>query len=252
MTGHPAVNSNVEHDPSRQTAGFTLVELLVVICVVFILIAFLLPARRSARPAARRSQCTNNLKQIGIALHGYHDVYHTFPPAYTVDASGRRLHSWRTLILPFLEQQSLYDLIDLSKPWDDPANAEAFNATVPNYRCPAIDRPPNHTTYVATAAPDACICSAEPRALSDITDPYDQTLLLIEVDSAHSVPWMAPVDADEKSFLDIGPKSALAHAEGMNVLFVDGSARFLNAETSAAVRRTLITIAGNDKSAREF
>ena len=71
-------------------------------------------------------QCANNLKQIALALRNYESVYHALPPAYTVDAEGKPLHSWRTLILPYLEQQALYDKIDLSKPWDDPANKEAY------------------------------------------------------------------------------------------------------------------------------
>src|SRR5262245_46299640 len=85
--------------------GFTLLELLVVVAVIGILIALLLPATRSARPAARRAQCTNNLKQIALALRSYEQDHKALPPAYTVDESGRPLHSWRTLILPHLEQR---------------------------------------------------------------------------------------------------------------------------------------------------
>ncbi|MEL7264459.1 MAG: DUF1559 domain-containing protein [Planctomycetota bacterium] len=67
--------------------------------------------------------CSNNVKQIGLGLANYHASWNSFPPAYTVDANGNRLHSWRTLILPYVEQQPLYDRIDLTKPWDDPAHA---------------------------------------------------------------------------------------------------------------------------------
>ena len=80
----------------------------------------LLPAVQAAREAARRMSCSNNIKQIGLAMQNYHTAYGTLPPAYTVDAQGRPLHSWRTLILPFIEQQALYGEIDLSKPWNDP------------------------------------------------------------------------------------------------------------------------------------
>ncbi|APZ94979.1 DUF1559 domain-containing protein [Fuerstiella marisgermanici] len=84
-----------------------------------VLLAMLLPFNRGSE-APRRLQCKNNLKQIGLALHNYHDVYEAFPPAFTVNSDGHPLHSWRTLILPFMEQQALYDSIDLSKPWSDP------------------------------------------------------------------------------------------------------------------------------------
>ena len=214
MTAHPATRLDFENDASTPRQGFTLVELLVVIGIVAVLIALLLPAVRTSRPAARRSQCSNNLKQIALGLHGYEAEYHALPPAYTVDASGKRLHSWRTLILPFCEQKALYEKIDLSKAWDDPANAEAFQTVIPAYRCPAAaaaDCPPNHTTYMAIVAPGGCLCAVEPRSLSEITDVHSQTLMVIEVDSQHAVHWMAPTDASEELFLGlarnrIGPR----------------------------------------------
>lgn len=98
--------------PSRRRA-FTLIELLVVIVIIGLLVALLLPAVQAAREAARRAQCSNNLKQIGLALHGYHDVWHSFPPAYlTRRSTGLELGTgwaWGTLILPYLEQKPLYD-----------------------------------------------------------------------------------------------------------------------------------------------
>jgi len=103
--------------PSRrvQRAGFTLIELLVVIAIIAILIALLLPAIQSAREAARRTQCRNNLKQLGIAIHGYHDVHKCFPAAGTqgVDASGNpvataKMASGYVMLLPFMEQTNLY------------------------------------------------------------------------------------------------------------------------------------------------
>src|SRR5688572_17568592 len=117
--------------PATGRRGFRLVELLVVIGLIGLLAALLLPARRSATEAARRMSCANNLRQIGIALHNYQDEFGCLPPAYTVDAAGKPLHSWRTLILPFAEQKALYDKIDLSKPWNDPANRAAYAMNVP-------------------------------------------------------------------------------------------------------------------------
>ncbi len=78
--------------------------------------ALMIPAVSEGHKAARRMQCSNNLKQIGLAFHNYHSAYGSLPPAYTVDADGNRLHSWRTLILPFIDQSALVQQIDLNKP----------------------------------------------------------------------------------------------------------------------------------------
>src|SRR5687767_9100015 len=105
----------------RRNVGFTLVELLVVIAIIGILIALLLPAVQAAREAARRSQCTNNLKQIGLAFHHYHDTYRQFPYAGNGVAQPRTITNgaiatgrdqawgWAYQILPFMEQQNLWE-----------------------------------------------------------------------------------------------------------------------------------------------
>ncbi|WP_299465403.1 DUF1559 domain-containing protein [uncultured Gimesia sp.] len=101
---------------TRRKNGFTLIELLVVIAIIAILIALLLPAVQQAREAARRSSCKNNLKQIGIAMHNYHDVHRTLPPGYLDDdpaanVTNHNLLGWGTFILPYIEQSALYNSI---------------------------------------------------------------------------------------------------------------------------------------------
>jgi prepilin-type N-terminal cleavage/methylation domain-containing protein len=103
--------------------GFTLVELLVVITIIGILIALLLPAVQAAREAARRAQCTNNLKQLALAVHGYHDSYQVFPASkiqYGADPYKDLLMPWTVAILPYAEQKALYDL------WDSSVSASAL------------------------------------------------------------------------------------------------------------------------------
>ena len=236
------------NNTSTRKKGVTLIEFLVVLAILGVLVAFLLPAQRNARGAARRTQCKNNLKHIGLALHNYHDTYHAFPPAFTVDENGKPLHSWRTLILPFVDQASLYNKIDLSKPWDDPANAEAFKTRISVYQCPSspADVSPTHTTYMALVTTNSCFRPTEPRLMSEIPDDHGKTIMVIEVDTDQAVHWMSPMDANESLVLGIGPKTKHAHTGGMHALFVDGSVRFLGEGTSVADRLAMISIAGNE------
>ena len=105
---------------NRRARGFTLIELLVVIAIIAVLIALLLPAVQQAREAARRTQCKNHLKQLGLALHNYHDTFLTFPPASVrryatgVNEWQTNMRSWTTRILPYLDQAPLYSNVDFS------------------------------------------------------------------------------------------------------------------------------------------
>ena len=236
---------------SRRKKGVTLIKVLVIVAILGLAIVFFLPVHRGAREAARRNSCVNNLKQIALALHNYADVYHALPPAYTADADGKPLHSWRTLILPYMEESQLYKTIDLSKPWDDPTNAKAFNTAISGYQCPSDKLPANQTTYLAIVGPNSCLKPGEYRTFADITDGTAKTLMVIEVSSDQAVPWMSPKDADVQAVMGFTPDSKLVHAGGCNAAFVDGSVRFLDADLPAADRRAMISIAGNDKVAED-
>ncbi|HIE97970.1 MAG TPA: DUF1559 domain-containing protein [Planctomycetes bacterium] len=131
---------------SRRVRGFTLIELLVVIAIIAILIALLLPAVQQAREAARRTQCKNNLKQMGIAFHSYHDVFNTFPKPAIVGltvSTGLVIEqgaSWATQLLPYLDQAPLYNLYDSDLSPNDAVNIPATETILPAFVCPSTPR----------------------------------------------------------------------------------------------------------------
>ncbi|MBS0202584.1 MAG: DUF1559 domain-containing protein [Planctomycetes bacterium] len=126
--------------PSKSLrTGFTLIELLVVIAIIAVLIGLLLPAVQQAREAARRMQCKNNLKQIGLALHNYLSSHSVFPPSYCIGAAKGGTWSIHARILPYLDQANAYTLADLSVGYSDPPNSTSGITAqyLPAYRCPS-------------------------------------------------------------------------------------------------------------------
>jgi prepilin-type N-terminal cleavage/methylation domain-containing protein/prepilin-type processing-associated H-X9-DG protein len=138
---------NARQASSRISKGFTLVELLVVIAIIGILVALLLPAVQAAREAARRMQCSNNCKQIGLALHNYHDTFKSFPMSWYIDIPGLSPgksqfngEPWGVSILPFIEQQPLHDQYNhnvLASDQTSPANVAVIQTKLSAYVCPS-------------------------------------------------------------------------------------------------------------------
>lgn len=214
--------------------------------VILFIVALFLPGTGS-REASPRTKCKNNLKQFGIALDNYRETYGTYPPAYTVDEKGNRLHSWRSLILPFMDLNPVYIQIDFSKPWDHPANADVRDIGIWNLHCVSAKIPETSTTYQVVISPQGLFYDDKPRKLSDVTDDHDQTFLVVEVPDDQAVHWMSPYDTNEQTFLNISEKSQLQHEDGFQAVMVDGSVRFFNIKEMPAERRkSMITIAGND------
>ena len=150
--------------------AFTLIELLVVIAIIAVLIALLLPAVQQAREAARRTQCRNNLKQMGLALHNYHDVHNGFPPgivsrlanaAWVMPAGACNAApddlgagwSFFARMLPYLEQGNFHSTIDFDLPLTDPVNAGGRRKVVSSFRCPSDAGPPSIQIYDCGSPP---------------------------------------------------------------------------------------------------
>ncbi|MEL6897303.1 MAG: DUF1559 domain-containing protein, partial [Planctomycetota bacterium] len=208
-------------------------------------VALILPAVQAAREAARRMACSNNVKQIGLGLANYHASWNSFPPAYTVDANGNRLHSWRTLILPYVEQQPLYDRIDLTKPWDDPANAFLLDTEVAIYRCPSFAGTPAYTTYLGLVDAEAVFQGDKPSRYRDIIDGTSNTVMVVEAGESMAVHWAAPEDITISDFAT-GFAGDHSHVQGGHVLFADGSVVFMTDFTKPTDREAIATRAGGE------
>jgi hypothetical protein len=209
-----------------------------------VLVALLLPAVQAAREAARRMQCANNLKQIALGLHNYHDTYGSFPPAYTVDANGKPLHSWRTLILPFVEQSALYSQIDLDEPWDSPNNQAFHNVVVQAYQCPSA-RPGPGCAYVAVVGPNTMFPGEKAVKLNEVLDGTSNTIAVVEV-SGRTSSWMEPTDLDFNR-MQFQPNQSPGdpssyHPGGFQAALADGSVRFISDSVDTNTLRNLMTI----------
>ena len=131
--------------PKRRSSAFTLIELLVVIAIIAILIALLLPAVQQAREAARRTQCRNNLRQIGLAMHNYHDSAKMFPPGWVgvdltnglPDVEGFTGMGWATMLLPNLDQTPVYNQVNFNLMVVDPAHAFVRTRSLAVFKCPS-------------------------------------------------------------------------------------------------------------------
>ena len=150
----------------------------------------------TAREAARRAWCScHGGGQIHLALDIYADEHGSYPPAYVVDADGRRMHSWRALLLPYMNQE-LAQAYKLDEPWDGPNNSKLAKRMPQQFRCPSdLDAPEGTTNYVAVVGAETMWPLDSGRKPSDATDGVSNTILLVEV-TGLNIPWLEPRDLE--------------------------------------------------------
>lgn len=193
----------------------------------------------------RRVGCSNNLKQIGVAMIAYEADYRSLPPAYVADKSGKPLYSWRVLLLPFLDQLPAYRRFHLDEPWDSPHNRPLGEDMPSIFRCPG-QKPPikNLTTYMVIVGEHAAFPGKVGLPLRDIKDGLDRTLLLVETQGP-GVCWTSPVDVDLDSMtypVDTEHRAGIGgpHRDsGGNAAFCDGHVQLLSHNVAPMVLRQL-------------
>lgn len=217
--------------------------------ILLIVAALLIPAVSSALGAGRRSACRKRLKQLGLALHNYHETWGCFPPAYIADNTGRPMHSWRVLILPQLERPDLYLRYRFDEPWDGPNNRKLHAEIVEEFHCPS-DGTSGDANYLAIVGPGAAWLGTESRRLSDFTDGESQTILVAEVADSGIV-WCEPRDLHVSQMSrtingDLGQGISSHHEEGAQVLRADGSAWFIDESLSPTILNAVLSPSGGE------
>lgn len=264
-----AANGGSVRTSRRRSLSYTIAGA----AVLGLFVALLVAAVRDARHAAQRVSCNCQLKQLGLALHNYHDTYGSFPPAYIAGPDGRPMHSWRVLILPYIDQVPLYQEYDFTEPWDGPNNIRLLHQRPKVFDCPSRDDPPGAgtlivaafglfacsgpdpdirsgvtTSYAAVFGPDCVFRGSDPVHLADITDGSSNTAIIGELTGA-KIPWTKPEDIDVRQHPRLGdPQGFSGSGRGGGVYFSlgDGSVRSINPKTPQATIDGLFTRNGNE------
>ncbi len=213
------------------------------VAVIGTLTGLLLPAVQAARDAARRMQGSNNLKQIALALHNFESSYRTLPATAGLDDDGKPMLSWRVAILPFVEENELYNQFHMDEPWDSEHNIQLLERMPGVYRDPKQPTQPGYTVYQAVVSDKSLMRKTEPTGFRDITDGTSNTIMAVETNAEIAVPWTAPQDyeIDEDN-----PGKNLFTNGIVQAMFGDGSVHVLSEFIAPDLLNALYTRAGGE------
>lgn len=206
-------------------------------------------------PGERRSRCKNNLRQIGLALHNYYDVFGHLPPAIVADEKGTPIHSWRALILPFLspEFRDPKNNYRLDEPWDGPNNRKLADYYARLFTCPddhRVEGQKHMTSYLAVLGEETAWPLDRLLTFKDFPDGSSNSILVAEVANS-GVHWMEPRDLHVIQMNPaVNPPKGMGissdHKTGAHILLVDGAVRFISNDVPPATIRALLTIHGGE------
>ena len=230
--------------------------------ILFFVFNVLIIACISPMNTARRSQCKNNLKQIGLAFHNYHDIGGRFPDSQ-IQSKKLPPHSWRTELLPFLDQATMFRTYNQTEAWDSVNNYPLAREKVYGFICPAVREPFQqdsagrwYTAYATLNGPNTAFPDGKGLTIEDMTDGLSNTALVTEA-CGQQIIWTEPRDI-QMSKANLGfnfPGEQLGqspatwssyHRGGANTLLADGSVRFLNADTDPRILRAISTASGKE------
>jgi len=217
--------------------------------------ALLLPAVQSARQAARRTQSMNNMKQILLAMHNFHDVNQGFPASYGLTKDGKPGLSWRVHVLPYIEQVQLYNEFHLDEAWDSEHNKKLIARMPPTYRSPLSTAEPGYTNYLGVGGENGVIAKPEGEKpkdrpvglhLSKVTDGTSNTIAVVEASDEAAVIWTKPDDYEPNAQDPFKGLMGLHGPSGFLAALADGSVRFISRNANPNVLKALMTRNGGE------
>lgn len=249
--------------------GYTLVELLVVIGIIAVVLAIFFPAVLDSRSRARQTKCANHLRQIGLALHQYHAVAMQYPIGcleWRGNNPEQRQLAWSAFLLPYIQQQGLFDKLDFQFAFDSPENQPAASQAVQLYRCPASLRQSllaedralidyggifGERITGPNSPPKGTMLIDKPIQNSQITDGLSNTVIIAEDTRSTQGEWVNGNNIFDQAFaINAGPDFEndirSEHPQGANACFCDGSIQFLNNSIDLNILAALCTRAGNE------
>jgi hypothetical protein len=229
---------------------FSLRSLLIVVMAIFALFAILVPPLRHLRRQSQQTQCRNNLRQIGLALHNYHDVNKMFPWATTYASDDTRMRSWRVAVLPYAEATTTWGwgAYDYKKPWNSPSNIQLEELGIRYFRCPSAPRSQNRfcTNYVMLIDDRPGKPNGPPNRPGSVSPTFDDLSAVMVIEIADSdIHYMEPRDVllSELSMKinDRSKRSLSSYHGGACVVHADGSVEILDETTTEEQLRELLT-----------